>query len=547
MRGYEFKRVVENTLRKLESNLGNKKFKIAEIAWSDIQTAQIAPTNYGFIIRLADVKDHVIIKNVLVDKYLGFVIHELLHAMYSDFKPKANTPYLAQMFNAVEDVWIERKAIKNQILGNIENVLKNTIDIMIGKANDQGIDWFAPEQYPFVFACFGRHYAKDVPLAEGLEPIFTRASSMIDRCVSSNQCLDVARWIVDQLQELDDQEPNGKPDSQGESQDQPKPDDQGEGQGQGQPEGQGEGEGEGQEGAQDASGKPTGDQNGEGEGEVSTDTKTAPKARKPDLQKAVEVEPKCKLPKGVSNGGSYSKDATLERDGYHVRPTQHSTSLDVNITPKLRFEVRKLFEMSGIDEYEHNHKSGRLNVSALASIRSGNQHVFKRHREEGGIDSAVCIAVDVSTSMEGFQLAQALRASYALLETLDQAGVQTSLMTFGDETSVVKPFGQNIRKAKQSIERVQCIGGTNDYFAIRYGHELLLNRSEQRKILFVLTDGDGAMDLVKKQIRSGEVLGITTIGVGIGVDISTVYSKAITIRNANDLGNASFKQIKLVA
>ena len=527
MRGYEFKRVVETTLRKLESNLGNKKFKIAEISWADIQTAQIAPTNYGFIIRLADVKDHVTIKNVLVDKYLGFVIHELLHAMYSDFKPKADTPYLAQMFNAVEDVWIERKAVKNQILGNIENVLKNTIDIMISKANDNGVDWFAPEQYPFVFACFGRHYAKDVPLAEGLETIFTQASSMIDRCVGSNQCLDVARWIVDQLQELDDQEPDG----------QPKPESQG----------QGQGEGEGQEGAQDASGTPTGDQNGEGEGEVSADNKNAPKARKPDLQKAVEVEPKCKLPKGVGIGGSYSKDANLEKDGYHVRPNQHPTNLDVNITPKLRFEVRKLFEMSGIDEFEHNHKSGRLNVSALASIRSGNQHVFKRHREEGGIDSAVCIAVDVSTSMDGFQMAQALRASYALLETLDQAGVQTSLMTFGDETSVVKPFGQNIRKAKQNIERVHCFGGTNDYFAIRYGHELLLSRSEERRILFVLTDGEGAMDLVKKQIRSGEVLGITTIGVGIGVDISSVYSKAITIRNANELGNASFKQIKLVA
>jgi hypothetical protein len=543
MRGYEFKRIVETTLRKLESNVSNKKFKIAEISWADIQTACIAPSSHGFYIQLADVKDHLIIKNVLLDKYLGFVVHELLHAIYSDFKPKADTPYLAQMFNAVEDVWIERKAIKNVLLGNIENVLATTINIMIDKANDSGIDWFAPEQYPFVIACFGRHYAKDVPMAEGLEPIFTQASGMIDRCVSSNQCLDVARWIVDQLQNLDEQGNQSKPDNQGEG--------QGEGQGQGQPngqsDGQGEGEGEGQEGTQDASGKPTSAQNGEGEGEVSTDNKTAPRARKPDLQKASEVEPKCKLPKGASSGGTYSKDATLARDGYHVKPSGYSTNLDVAITPKLRFEVRKLFELSGIDEYEHNHKSGRLNVSAIASIGSGNQHVFKRHREEGGIDSAVCIAVDVSTSMEGTQLVNAIRASYALLETLDQAGVATSLMTFGDETSVVKPFGQNIRKAKQNIAQIRCDGGTNDYFAIKYGHELLLNRNEQRKILFVLTDGEGAMELVRRQIKSGEVLGITTIGVGIGVDISTVYSKAITIRNANELGNASFKQIKLVA
>ena len=534
MRGYQFKSAVENTLRKLESTLAKQRFRIGSISWTDIQTASIRRSGNMYYISLADVKDHLNIKPVLLDKYLGFVIHELLHAMYTDFDASSQVPYVAQLFNAVEDVRIERKAIERSILGNVEQVLAKTINIMVDKAMDQVTDWTDPCQYPFAFAVYGRKYARPVPLAQGLEPIFKQASAMIDTCSDSRDALKVAEWIFDQLNQFEDQSPNQQKQ------------DQAQGQGEGEGDGNGQGEGQGQEGAQDGSNQSTGAQSGEGEGEGASDKENAPQARKPDPQQAKEVEPKCKLPRGCSNGGSYSKDATLGEPNYHA-VSKREIDLNTPITPKLRFEVRKLFEMSGVDEFEHNHKFGRLNSSALASITTGKVNVFKRHREEGGIDSAVVIALDVSTSMEGLQLINAVKTTYALLETLEQAGVSTSLITFGDETSVVKPFGQNILKAKQSIKKIDCMGGTNDYFAVRYGHELLLQRNEQRKILFVVTDGQGWIESVRSQVRSAEVLGINTIGVGIGVDVSNVYRNNVLIRNISDLGNTSFKQIKLVA
>jgi cobalamin biosynthesis protein CobT len=61
----------------------------------------------------------------------------------------------------------------------------------------------------------------------------------------------------------------------------------------------------------------------------------------------------------------------------------------------------------------------------------------------------------------------------------------------------------------------------------------------------VITDGDGHVQEVKRQVFSGSQLGVTTIGIGIGIDVSNVYANNITVRNFNDLGNASFKQIKL--
>ena len=535
MRGYQFKQAVETTLRKLESTLSGqgKRFKIRSIEWAPITTAQVSA---NFDIRLADVSDHLHVETATLDKYLGFVIHEILHVMYTDFTPSASTPYLAQMFNAVEDVRIERKAIADQILGNVEAVLTKTINLMVSKSMDQVSDWADPRQYAFVFAVYGRRSAKPVPLAQGLEPIFKQASAMIDRTRNSTQALEVAQWIVDQLQNIDDQ-----------GQDKGQDKDQGQDQGQDQDQGQNQGEGEAQDGTQDGTGEAQSDQSGEGEGEGADDQESAPtasKARKPNLQDAREVEPKCKIKKGAANGGTYSKDTAVARDNYHTRPTQ-SNDLSVTITPKLRFEVRKLFENTGTDEFEHGHKRGRLNVSALASIGAGKVNVFKRHLEDGGIDSAVAIAIDVSDSMHGSELDNAVKTAYALIETLEQAKVAIAVYTFGDCVSMIKPFGMNVRKAKQVIERVRTNGGTNDYFAIKFGHEMLFNRTEERKILFVITDGDGHVQEVKRQVYSGSQLGVTTIGIGIGLDVSHVYSNSITVRNFSDLGNASFKQIKL--
>jgi len=102
-------------------------------------------------------------------------------------------------------------------------------------------------------------------------------------------------------------------------------------------------------------------------------------------------------------------------------------------------------------------------------------------------------------------------------------------------------------KAKNIMKRFNTGGSTNDYFAIRFAHEQLLARPETRKVCFVLTDGEGHVDMVKQQINQGNRLGITTVGVGIGVDVAKVYDKHVNILKIKELATASFKQIKLVA
>jgi cobalamin biosynthesis protein CobT len=220
------------------------------------------------------------------------------------------------------------------------------------------------------------------------------------------------------------------------------------------------------------------------------------------------------------------------------------------IPAKLRYTVRKLFENSGFEEFQNNRKSGVLNVRALPTM-AHNDRLFKRRKEHDGIDSAVTIVLDVSGSM--FRQAKpldskmyhAILATYALLDTLSKAGVATSVVTFGCEVSLLKDFNVPYQRVRPMLERLQSGGGTQDFTALSYAHGLLLNRQEERKVCFFLTDGIGNADACREQALSGENLGITTIGVGIRSDVTHIYKNAVTIEKLEDMGTVAFDKLKL--
>jgi Mg-chelatase subunit ChlD len=240
--------------------------------------------------------------------------------------------------------------------------------------------------------------------------------------------------------------------------------------------------------------------------------------------------------------------------GYHTSEHNYRRDVTVSVPAKMRYEVKRLFENSGLSEFQRNRKAGSINVHALPKVAMGVERLFKRRQETEGIDSAVVIALDISGSMfrdygnpDAERMTAAIQTTAALLDTLNRAGVATCVLTFGDSTAVLKPFDMNHKKVNDLLVRIEAGGGSNDYFAIRYGHGLLLQRHEERKVMFVITDGDGHKAAAKHQAQVGERLGITTIGVGIQYNVSDVYSNNVHVKSIADLGTASFKQIKLAA
>ena len=526
MRGWELRKGIEDAAHKLASAM---KLRMVTIAWdANIPTACI--NKKGTII-LCDIADDAVVTAQIFMKYLGFIVHELLHRKYTDFGVIHRNHYIRMLANGLEDARIENTAIAAGLTGNISEVLSTLIGDMVKDGLEHVSDWSDPAQFPFVIAVFCRnHAACKVPVHPTVLPIFEQARVRLNTCTNSAQVRDLADWVYDQLAQAIEDQPED--DGEGEPCDDPadQPTD-------GEP----------------SDGEPS-DGEGEGEGEGKPTDGESKRIKPIDSGDAVNPEPTLDYEKGVNGGISWSPSTTLDKDCKHVAEKGDPRWVTWDLSPvggaKLRYEVRRLFEMSGIDEYQFSRRHGQLDVGSLHTIPAGNDRVFKRHHEEGGIDSAVVFIMDCSGSMFDENMKAAAPVMATMLDTLDRAGVATSVITFGTTTSMLKPWNMTKAKALPLISHLKSGVDNSDSAALRYAHSLLLNRPEQRKVVFILADGGVGYDDQKRcmsQAKSGERLGITTIGVGIHADLSRMYPNNIEINSVADLATASFKQIKLAA
>jgi len=587
LKGYEFMRGIETFAHKACSALG---LPPVTVRWTQIHTACIDASGR---MELSIVKDDAVISGAVFERYCGKVLHELLHRAFTDFAVVTRRParqYIMALHNGIEDGRIERECIRLNMTGNCRSLLTRLIDGFVAEAMAQVEDWSDPAQYPFILAVMCRPHAKQViPLPLPLHSIFTEAVHRLDACrpglPGTRDTMEIAEWVFDQLKALPQQPPKKTPkqppqqppqgdggegqgqDGEGQGQGQDGEGQGADGQGQGEDgqgqgeDGEGQGKGDGQEGPPDGQEGPSDGQEGPqkegGKGQGTPTPKAAPDApkeafspvtHKGEIVLAVETEPSAEIPENATGHGTYDKAARLDRPGKHVGYPFHD--IQVTVPAKMRYDLKRLFDKSGVEEFQPGRKTGALNVRALPSMARGNDRLFKRRLEVEGIDSAVVIVLDVSGSMEevcgGNRIRPAVKTLAALLESLNAAGVATCVLTFANDTSVLKPWAMPVKKALGEIKGVRCGGSTNDYFAVRYAHELLLARSEVRKVCFVITDGGGAA-YTAIQVQSGQRLGLTTVGVGIGVDISSTYPQSVCIDDVSKLGEVAFSQIKLAA
>ena len=523
VRGLEFRLGIEAYAHKVGSALGLPR---VQVLWrADVQTAGI---NDNGDLYLAGVPDDAKVSRALVVKYAAYVEHELLHHKYTHFGYQSNDQYIRTLHNAVEDGWIENTGINSGLLGNIGPLLGEMIDTMTREALDTVKDWNDARQYPYILAVHCRSHATvKCPTNPALTVIFDEAARRCLAAQNSADTLEIAKWVYEQIKKASKDKPKDKPDPRkgkdkdGKDKGSEKPSD-----GPTSPD-QPKGEGKGKDKADKPSNGPSGP------------------VKSPEGVEANPVEPK--LGEG-GMAGSYSTDVALRGERYHLSEQTIPNLVNAPIPAKLRYEVKRLFDDSGLSDFTRNRKAGVVNIHALPTVAMGNDRVFKRRLEVEGVDSAVVICLDVSGSMfDDYLIAPAVMTCRALLETLDAAGVKTAVLCFGSQISVPKGFAKNARQASTLLGTVKQGGSTNDYAALRYAHQMLAQRHERRKITFVITDGYGKPDAVRQQVASGQALGITTIGIGIGTDVTSIYGQAVTVRNIADLGSASFKQIKLAA
>jgi len=568
MLGHQLISGVEAAAHKLCKSLG---LAPVEIVWTaDIQTAAISAKGK---LMLHDVALDAPISKSMFHRYVGFVVHELLHRKYTDFSVRGKGNYLAALHNAVEDIWIERSAVNQGLTGNVEGLLSELIDGMVTEALAEVKDWTDPMQYPFALAVCGRRYAvRHVPLAAGLERIFSEASNRIDNCLNSADTLAVAEWVLEQLQ-LPEPEPKQEPEQgEGEGQEQGEgteaaeaadAGEAGEGQGEGAEQGQGEGEGTGEgngagEGEGEGSGAGAGEADGAGEGAEQSEGEG--EGDKPGERKTVldayslarEVEPGCPVAGDPGAGGKFDRGSATETWG-SIYANHYNWPTATAACGKIRNEIKRLLENTGRSDWSPHRKAGSLNVRALPSISTGNVNLFKRRDEVEGVDSAVLILLDNSGSMEYLakdgttRMQAAVPVVVALHAAATAAGASVAVDAFSIGTTPVVGWGAPTAKLAGLISKINPNYNTNDYQAVRLAGDKLLARPEQRKVLIVITDGNGDRERTSKHVAALERCGVTVIGIGILLDseMTSVYPSSINVKNLQDLASASFKHIKV--
>jgi len=207
---------------------------------------------------------------------------------------------------------------------------------------------------------------------------------------------------------------------------------------------------------------------------------------------------------------------------------------------------------------------------------------FKREKDTDFRDTVVTLLIDNSGSMRGRPITVAATCADILARTLERCGVKVEILGF---TTRAWKGGQS-REAWLQATKPGCPGRLNDLRHIIYksadapwrrarknlglmmregllkenidgealdwAHKRLLGRSEQRRILMMISDG-APVDDSTLSVNPGNYLEkhlrhvieeietrspVELIAIGIGHDVTRYYRRAVTIVDAEELGGA---------
>src|SRR5580693_2368027 len=212
---------------------------------------------------------------------------------------------------------------------------------------------------------------------------------------------------------------------------------------------------------------------------------------------------------------------------------------------------------------------------------------YKRERETDFRDTVVTLLIDNSGSMRGRPITVAAMSADILARTLERCAVKVEILGFttrawkGGQARerwiaagkppnpgrlndlrhiVYKPADAPWRRARRNLGlmlREGILKENIDGEALRWAHNRLLTRTEERKILMVISDGapvdDSTLSVnpgnyLEKHLRevihdierTGEV---ELTAIGIGHDVTRYYRRAVTIVDAEQLGGVMLERL----
>src|ERR1700720_2188462 len=239
--------------------------------------------------------------------------------------------------------------------------------------------------------------------------------------------------------------------------------------------------------------------------------------------------------------------------------------------------------------WEFDLEEGMLDPARLSRVIVDPQQPlsFKREKDMDFRDTTVTLLIDNSGSMRGRPITVAATCADILARTLERCGVKVEILGFttrawkGGQSReswlqagkpanpgrlndlrhlIYKSADAPWRRARKNLGlmmREGLLKENIDGEALDWAHQRLLGRSEQRKILMMISDG-APVDHSTLSVNPGNYLErhrrwvieeaeqrspVELIAVGMGHDVSRYYRRAVTIVDAEELGGAMTEKL----
>jgi cobaltochelatase CobT len=239
--------------------------------------------------------------------------------------------------------------------------------------------------------------------------------------------------------------------------------------------------------------------------------------------------------------------------------------------------------------WEFDLEEGVLDPARLSRVVLDPMHPlsFKHEKETNFRDTVVTLLLDNSGSMRGRPITVAATCADILARTLERCGVKVEILGFttrawkGGQSReawlaagkpanpgrlndvrhiIYKSADMPWRRARRNLGlmmREGLLKENIDGEALDWAHKRLLGRSEQRKILMMISDG-APVDDSTLSVNPGNYLErhlrwiieeieerspVELIAIGIGHDVTRYYRRAVTIVDAEELGGAMTEKL----
>ena len=568
-----------------------------------------AATN-GETIKLPAIDHNSTMSEEQMDVLRGYVDHEAGHVRHTNHEAvrlfanqcrRKKNMYLKSVWNALEDVWLERRVIEDYP-GAAHNLKATSTavnnEFLKAAAKDPDIPTNDMVVGPVAITWEGRKsYGGDTCteclglINPDLKRQIPKWIDALDHCRTTEDVIALAKVVEKSLRDGDYKEEEPDDGKTGEDT----------GDGEGRPDPDADHDHDTEEGSADDGADEDGDGGVEDDGTVG-DASDGDSAT--DIEPEADPEPwDCELSDvitkmwkqgEITKEGSYTYVPYDSEDEWHHRTfdTDYSQVYLKNDEPEvydkmvaeMAGEVNSMRNklMRGLmskqkRDWDYGREDGRLDTKRFTQAFNGRANVFKLRTDRTDLDTAVSVLVDLSGSMGGgYEMSKiylAAQCCIAICECLDKASIAHEVLGFTNEYKrikeaksglydrqlplhmfIFKQFEERLFEAKGGLAamRHMALWDNSDGDAIANAHTRLLERNEKRRVMLVLSDGMPACrgnrynihQYTRNAVQDAAKSGTDIIGIGIMSDaVERFYPKSTVINEVSDLAGAAMDQL----